>query len=143
MYELCSTLHIVLHFSVLNCILLYRAFFYFTVLYSILFYYTVLYSTVLCSTVQRCTLTFYFYISFAFQTQHLTFASYLVFLGLNMFCKFILAKIKLQSIFWGNFRINKCFFFWKLRKVFTKSWWWTLFMVFISKCIFSFVQNCV
>ena len=129
MYELCCIFHTV------QC----------NTLFCIVLYFTVLYRTVQHCTVQNCTalyfnlLLLYF---ICFQTQHLTIVLFFsIFSDFISFCKFILAKMKLQYIFWEKINIFKCIF-WKLRKLFTKPWWWTLFMVFISLCIFSFVENC-
>ena len=126
-YAVFFILYNVIHYSVLYCILLYC---------------TVLYSTVLCRTVQRCTLTFYYYISFAFKLNIWRLSFFLVFSQISfLFVNLFLQKWSCNTFF-GKKLIFLNVFFWKLRKLFTKPWWWTLFMVFISLCIFSFVENC-
>ena len=98
LYELCCIFHIV------QC----------TTLFCIVLYFTVLYRTVQHCTVQYCTALYFsllFLYFICFQTQHLTIVLiFQYFLRFHFFCKFILAKIKLQSIFWEKVKIFKCIF---------------------------------
>ena len=129
MYELCCIFHTV------QC----------NTLFCIVLYFTVLYRTVQHCTVQNCTALYFnlLLINFiCFQTQHLTIVLFLVFSQISfLFVNLFLQKWSCNTFF-GKKLIFLNVFFWKLRKLFTKPWWWTLFMVFISLCIFSFVENC-